>query len=163
MTLSPEQVRAALAAYMAQIPGERSPFATPGRRSLTPAERRGFAAFKGNCARCHQLVRSTRDPREIPSAEIEARLLAGDVALTSADLYDVGTPVLGDGGNNPPSLRGVWAAAPYFTDGSAPTLQDVLARTNPEAAKVHAAENGGKPSALSAAVRDDLLAFLRAL
>ncbi len=163
VTLSPEQVRAALAAYMAEIPGERSPFVSPGRRTLTPAERRGFAAFKGNCARCHQLVRSTLDPREIPSAEIEARLLAGDVALTSADLYDVGTPVLGDGGNNPPSLRGVWAAAPYFTDGSAATLKDVLARTNPEATKVHAVENAGKTSALSPAVRDDLLAFLRAL
>jgi mono/diheme cytochrome c family protein len=163
VTLTPEQVRAALAAYMAEIPGERSPFVTPGRRTLKEPERRGFVAFKENCARCHRLVRSTRDTRTIPDAEIEARLLDGDVALTSADLYDVGTPVLGEGGNNPPSLRNVWAAAPYFSDGSAPTLQDVLRRTNPETPKVHAAENVGKPSPLSAAVRDDLLAFLRAL
>ncbi len=46
---------------------------------------------------------------------------------------DVGTPVLGEGGNNPPSLRGVWEAAPYFSDGSARTLEEALRRTDPDA------------------------------
>jgi cytochrome c peroxidase len=89
--------------------------------------------------------------------------LGGQVALTSARRYDVGTPVLGKAGNNPPSLRGVWDAAPYFSDGSARSLEDVLRRTDPSAAKVHAPDNAERPPAWSAEARAALLAFLRAL
>lgn len=163
LTLSPGAVRAALAAYMARIPVEPSPFVAPGRSALTEAERRGLATFRENCAGCHQLSRSTTGGRAIPPRELERELLAGKVALTSARLYDVGTPVLGAGGNNPPSLRGVWAAAPYFSDGSAPTLEAVLDRTNPNASKVHAPENARLPRPFDEAARRDLLAFLRAL
>ena len=163
VTLSPADVRAALAAYLARIPVEPSPFVAPGQRNLATPARRGLEIFRDNCADCHQLVRSTNALHAIPASEIEARLLAGQVALTSARLYDVGTPVLGEGGNNPPSLRGVWAAAPYFSDGSAATLEDVLGRTNPVAAKIHAAENAKQAPAFSAAEQADLLAFLRAL
>ena len=163
VTLSPEETRAALAAYMARIPVERSPFVAPDRRALTAAERRGLATFREDCAGCHRLSRSASGRRAIARGDIETLLLAGQVALTSARLYDVGTPVLGEGGNNPPSLRGVWAAAPYFSDGSAPTLEDVLKRTNPNAAKIHAPQNAELSPAFPAAVRDDLLAFLRAL
>jgi mono/diheme cytochrome c family protein len=163
VTLSPEETRVALAAYMARIPVERSPFVAPDRRALTAAERRGLATFREDCAGCHRLSRSASGRRAIGRGDIETLLLAGQVALTSARLYDVGTPVLGEGGNNPPSLRGVWAAAPYFSDGSAPTLDDVLKRTNPHAAKIHAPQNAELSSAFPATVRDDLLAFLRAL
>ncbi|MEO8212505.1 MAG: hypothetical protein ABI560_04905, partial [Myxococcales bacterium] len=161
--LSPRAVRVALASYMSRIPVEPSPFVAPGRRDLTEPERRGLATFRENCAGCHQLSRSTLGGRAIPPRELERELLAGKVALTSARLYDVGTPVLGAGGNNPPSLRGVWAAAPYFSDGSAPTLEAVLDRTNPNAPKVHAPENATAPRPFDEAVRRDLLAFLRAL
>lgn len=163
VTLSPQKVRGDLAAYMAAIPVERSPFVAPGRRALTPAERRGLSIFRSDCSGCHQLVRSTGSARTVPPSELEARLLAAEVALTSPGRYDVGTPVLGEGGNNPPSLRGLWAAAPYFSDGSARRLEDVLHRTNPQAARIHAAENARLPPALSADSTQDLLAFLRAL
>jgi cytochrome c peroxidase len=92
--------------------------------------------------------------------------------LTSARLYDVGTPVIGEGGNNPPSLRGVWAAAPYLSDGSAATLEDVVRRTDPTSSslsslptlsRVHAPENATRPPAFTAEQRADLVAFLRAL
>ena len=165
VTLSPDDVRAALAAYMARIPVEPSPFVTPGRRELTAAETRGLALFRESCSGCHQLIPSTSvpSPRPEPARSLGARLLAGALALTSPRLYDVGTPVLGEGGNNPPSLRGVWAAAPYFSDGSAPTLADVLRRTNPASEKIHAAENASGAPAFSAAERADLIALLRAL
>jgi len=94
---------------------------------------------------------------------LERRLLAGELVLTSARRYDVGTPVIGDGGNNPPSLRGAWAAAPYFSDGSAATLEEAIRRTAPAAERVHAPENATRPAALSEAQRADLAAFLRAL
>ena len=61
------------------------------------------------------------------------------------------------------SLRGVWEAAPYFSDGSARTLEDVLRRTDPDAAKVHAPENASRPPSFTDGEREALLAFLRAL
>jgi len=99
----------------------------------------------------------------VPARDLERRLLAGEVALTDARLHNVGTPILGDGGNNPPSLRGVWEAAPYFSDGSARTLEDVLRRTDPDEPAVHSPENATRPPAFTAAERAALLAFLRAL
>lgn len=163
VTLSPKDVRLALAAYMAQIPVEPSPFDPPGRRGLTPPERRGLGIFRADCARCHQLLPSTAAKRGVADADVERSLLAGALVLTSARRYDVGTPVLREGGNNPPSLRGVWAAAPYFSDGSAATLEDVLRRTDPAGPRVHAPQNGTRPPALTAEQRADLAAFLRAL
>ncbi|HEY2729593.1 MAG TPA: hypothetical protein VGK52_06595 [Polyangia bacterium] len=163
VTLSPDEVRAALAAYMARIPPEPSPFVARGRGALTPEERRGLTLFRDGCAGCHQLVGDTTHGNAVPARALERRLLAGQVALTSARLYDVGTPVLGKSGNNPPSLRGVWEAAPYFSDGSARTLEEVLRRTDPSAEKVHAPANAERPPAWSAGARAALLAFLRAL
>lgn len=162
-TLDADQVRVALAAYMSRIPTEPSPFVAPGQQSLTAGQRRGLKLFRDDCAGCHQLFRSTQASRAISGSDIERSLLAGQAVLTSGRQYDVGTPNLGDGGNNPPSLRNVWAAAPYFSDGSAPTLESVVARTNPNAAKIHAPENSKQPAAFSPEARDDLLDFLRAL
>jgi mono/diheme cytochrome c family protein len=168
-TLSPTQLRAALAAYMAQIPTEPSPFVKQrapgavGARALDPPARRGLALFREGCAGCHRLVGDAARGDRVPDALLEARLLSGQVALTAAGRYDVGTPVLGEGGNNPPSLRGVWDAAPYFSDGSARTLEDVLRRTDPDAPAVHAAANAARRPAFSADEQAALLAFLRSL
>jgi mono/diheme cytochrome c family protein len=163
VVLPPADVRAALAAYMSRIPPEPSPFVAPGRRALRADERRGLVLFREHCASCHQLVGDTVIANSIPPRALERRLLAGQVALADARLHDVGTPVLGRGGNNPPSLRGVWDAAPYFSDGSARTLEEVLRRTDPTAEKVHAPGNAGRPPALGAEAGAALLAFLRAL
>ncbi|HVV17523.1 MAG TPA: c-type cytochrome [Polyangia bacterium] len=162
-TLPAAELRAALAAYMATIPPEPSPFVTPGARGLDPEARRGLALFRDRCAGCHRLVGDSARGDRVPEPQLEARLLAGQVALTAADRMDVGTPVLGDGGNNPPSLRGVWEAAPYFSDGSARTLEEALRRTDPDADAVHAAANAARPPAFSAGDQAALLAFLRAL
>jgi DNA-binding beta-propeller fold protein YncE len=159
-------LRAALASYLGEIPLEPSPFVAPGRSALTPPERRGLRTFRLGCAGCHRLVSSTAARRPIfPEAALERALLGGRVALTAAGRFDVGTPMLGAGGNNPPSLHGVWSAAPYFSDGSATSLEEVLARTDPGAPRIHAAANAraGRPPAFSSAERADLLAFLRAL
>ncbi|HVV50930.1 MAG TPA: hypothetical protein VHO06_14785, partial [Polyangia bacterium] len=114
VTLQPAEVRQALARYMERIPPEPSPFAA-GARSLSPEARRGLRLFRDRCAGCHQMIGNSDLGTHVPEATAEARLLAGQVALTSPGRYNVGTPVLGDGGNNPPSLRGVWDDAPYFS------------------------------------------------
>jgi mono/diheme cytochrome c family protein len=163
VTLSPEELRAALVAYMVRIPPEPSPYGAPGRRALDREERAGLALFRDRCAGCHQLVGDSARGDRVPARDLERRLLAGEIALTDARLHAVGTPILGDGGNNPPSLRGVWEAAPYFSDGSARTLEDVVRRTDPDAPAVHAAANAGRPPAFTSSQAAALLAFLRAL
>ena len=163
VTLSPEELRAALVAYMVRIPPEPSPYVAPGRRAFDRQERAGLALFRDRCAGCHQLVGDSTRGDRVPARDLERRLLAGDVALTDARLHAVGTPILGDGGNNPPSLRGVWEAAPYFSDGSARTLEDVLRRTNPDATAVHAPSNAARAPAITSTETAALLAFLRAL
>ena len=91
------------------------------------------------------LVGNSALGNSVPARDLERRLLASEVALTDARRHAVGTPVLGEGGNNPPSLRGVWDAAPYFSDGSARTLEEVLRRTDPDSARVHGPENATRP------------------
>jgi mono/diheme cytochrome c family protein len=164
VTLSPEALRAALVAYMVRIPPEPSPYVAGGRHALDRDERAGLTLFRDRCAGCHQLVGDSARGDRVSARDLERRLLAGEVALTDARLHAVGTPVLGDGGNNPPSLRGVWDAAPYFSDGSARTLEDVLRRTDPDApAAVHSPANAARPPAFTSGERSALLAFLRAL
>jgi mono/diheme cytochrome c family protein len=163
LSLSPEDVRAALVAYMVRIPPEPSPFVARSQRAFDRGQRAGLALFRERCAGCHQLVGDSAQPNRVPARDLERRLLAGEVALTDARLHAVGTPILGDGGNNPPSLRGVWEAAPYFSDGSARTLEDVVRRTDPDAPAVHSPANATRPPAFTAAERAALLAFLRAL
>jgi len=163
VTLSPDELRAALAAYMVRIPPEPSPYVSPARKAFDRNERAGLALFRDRCAGCHQLVGDSAVGDRIAPRDLERRLLAGEVALTGPRLHAVGTPILGEGGNNPPSLRGVWEAAPYFSDGSARTLEEVLRRTDPDAAAVHSPANGTRPPAFTPAERASLLAFLRSL
>jgi hypothetical protein len=163
VTLAPREVRAALARYMERIPPEPSPFVAAGARELTPEARRGLGLFRDRCARCHQLVGNSDLGNHIAEAATEARLLAGQVALTSGRRYAVGTPVLGEGGNNPPSLRGVWDNGPYFSDGTARTLEEALRRTDPKLEAVHAPANAARPPAFTTDEQAALLAFLRSL
>ncbi|MBL9008091.1 MAG: hypothetical protein JNJ46_27785 [Myxococcales bacterium] len=159
LRLSPEKIRTAMAAYLASLPAEPSPFVPLGTTALPEPARRGLSVFKSSCAPCHRLVRDSHDPDEIPTAELERSLLRGEVALTDTRLHDVGIHVLGPGGNNAPSLRGVWDNAPYFSDGSARTLEEVLQRTHPDPKSPSVHAGSGLPEAEQAA----LLAFLRCL
>ncbi|MHC5068635.1 MAG: c-type cytochrome, partial [Planctomycetota bacterium] len=130
----------ALAAYVTSLSAyPRSPHrSTDG--SMTAAAVRGEALFKQlDCASCH----------------------SGADFTDSASLarHDVGTFASGSGqrlggvldGLDTPTLKGAWATAPYFHDGSAATLADVLTRSGP----AH-----GDAASLSAAEQDDLVAYL---
>ena len=103
-----------------------------------------------------------REPAETDSGRRGEALFASNGCLSChpAPLYtdrrkhDVGTgggPLERKGSSfDTPSLRGVFDTAPYFHDGSAATLYDVLAR------------HGNAPT-LSAAEREDLAAFLKSI
>jgi DNA-binding beta-propeller fold protein YncE len=98
---------AALVAYMRSIPFPPNPYRLPDGR-LTPAAQRGkkvFESEKAGCAHCH--------PAPL---------------FTDGGIHDVGLGEPDDvyKGYNPPSLRNVYARAPYLHDGRAATLMDVL-------------------------------------
>lgn len=156
----------ALASYLKDpqsLPVPRSPF-RGADGELTPEALKGKELFetKGKCISCHAGDTFTDSNRATGSGS----------ALTVSDtthLYDVGTatsqdkPSAGDargGSANPrtpqqwdvPTLRGVWATAPYLHDGSAPTLKDVLTTRNPEG------KHGG---ALTADEADAVVAYLK--
>jgi DNA-binding beta-propeller fold protein YncE len=158
VTLGPDELRRAMAAYLARIPLERSPFSDG--RTLSDDARRGMALFLEECTRCHLATEDTHDARR--PHDLERAILDGRLVFTSKSRFDVGTPVLGEGGNNPPSLRGTWDAAPYLSDGSAETLELLMERTDPSTERVHAASNAKQPH-FGARERAWLVAFLRSL
>jgi hypothetical protein len=163
-TLSPRLIRESMAAYLRTLPPEPSPFVAIDATELPEPARRGLRLFQQGCARCHKLVGNSAEDDVIADEELQRRLLRGQVALTSRERYDVGPKVLGNGGNNPPSLRGVWDNAPYFSDGSAATLDEVLRRSTLDPMrKAHDLGNSWPGPALSAEERADLLAFLLCL
>jgi len=136
--LSPELD--ALAAYVSSLATmPDSPFRNPDGL-LTADALAGKALFaSAGCASCH----------------------TGNQFTDSATgvLHDVGTIKPSSGqrlhqpltGLDTPTLRGLWDTAPYFHDGSAPTLLDVFAGTGHHAALT---------ASLDAAQKQQLVAFL---
>ena len=127
-----------LAAYMRTLTLRPSPNLVSGR--LSGAARRGLAIFFSpatGCAECH--------PPPL---------------FTDRKKHDVGTatdPSERKGSSfDTPSLRGIHETAPYFHDGSAATLKDVLTTRNPT-------NQHGRTSGMSQQDVDDLISFLRSL
>ena len=101
---------AALRAYQHAI--ARPP--TPGAFYDRGAARRGRVVFDANCASCHVGGTSTDNNAGILHAASETGMDSTYAARTSQKRYRT-TP-----------LRGLWQHAPYFHDGSARTLGDVV-------------------------------------
>lgn len=138
--LSPELD--ALAEYLTSLDRvSPSPHRDPDG-SLTEAAWRGLEVFQNSgCADCHGGADFTDSAEGV--------------------VHDVGTIVSTSGqrlgealeGIDTPTLRGVWESAPYFHDGSAATLLDVIEARNPE-------DRHGRTSELSDDERSDLVAYL---
>jgi hypothetical protein len=109
----------ALAAYVASLGDDsipRSPFRT-ATGGYTDAARQGEAIFgREGCAECHTPPRYT-------NSTLPTSTLTNVGTLRASSGNRLGQPLLGI---DTPTLRGVWASAPYFHDGSAPTLEDVF-------------------------------------
>ncbi len=130
----------ALAAYVGSLDEfARSPHRTPDG-AMTEAALRGRATFESlQCRTCHAGERLT------DSGSVGARLHEVGT-LSAASGQRRGGPLAGF---DTPTLRGLFDGAPYFHDGSAATLDEVLLRPG-----------HGDAHALSDAERGDLVAFL---
>ena len=123
----------------------------------------------------NSLSSAGRSPRRQANGTMTANAIAGQSLFTSLGCqschsgaqmtdrlrHDVGTLKPSSGnrlgglldGIDTPTLRGLWATAPYLHDGSAPTLRDVLTTANP-------AGQHGNVSALTPTQIDQLVEYL---
>ncbi|MCX7827278.1 MAG: c-type cytochrome, partial [Verrucomicrobiae bacterium] len=133
----PEEEAVAIDEYMKSLKPIPSPYLV--NRKLSPAAKRGEKLFNDpqvGCAKCHP-----------PGL------------FTTLKHYDVGTRGQFDRDDkefDTPTLIECWRTAPYFHDGSAATLREVLTTRN-------AHDRHGKTSHLNDAQIEDLLAYLLSL
>ncbi|CAG1772525.1 Hydrazine synthase subunit gamma [uncultured bacterium] len=126
----------ALVAYVTSLEPAPSPY-RQADGSLSDSAQRGMTLFISgslDCGRCHTPPLYT---------DLEQHNLAGAAFSLEADeAFDT------------PTLRGLWATAPYMHDGVAQTLEELLSRTDP----VHSVADD-----LTEQQLDDLIAFLKSL
>lgn len=170
--LSPSGLREALLRHLAHATHPPNPraVARPEPRRFTPDERRGAELFRDGCAECHAARVVARDPAtEVVFERWESAVLSEEAPIVwaRADYAKVGVvPYVDEKGTRIPSLRRLFLKRPYFTNGAAATLADVLAlaRRDASARFVHLAPAGDDTlSGLSPSERTALESFLALL
>jgi cytochrome c peroxidase len=157
-----ETIAKALAAFERTVVSKDSPFdrwLAGDTKALTPEQYRGFKVFtdpaKGNCAACHS------GPNFTDNGFHNIGIKSG--AKPDLGRFEIRKVAAMKGAFKTPTLRDVELTAPYFRDGSAATLKEVVE---------HYARGGDDRTNISADVKkltlreqekDDLVAFMRAL
>lgn len=161
-TLSTYDVRLALLTFLARRPVEPGLLRAPGQ-PFSPPARRGAALFWRDCAGCHRPVARARDQRALTLAEGLRYLRDRPLAFTSTELMQTGVlPYFGPRGNRVSPLTQLSRGGPFFSNGSARSLRDVISRTNVRAtppSNLHAPANATQPS-YDAADTQALIDFL---
>ena len=138
-----------LAAYVTSLAYTPQSPARASDGTLVDAARRGEALFQDPALRC---VECHPPPRFTTSA-LDAVVLIDVGTLTAASGNRLGEPLTG---LDVPTLIGLWEGAPYYHDGSAPTLRDVF-RGRPGTLEAQLTAN------LDEGQLDDLLTYLRSI
>jgi len=161
-TLAPAYLRRSLMTFLVDLNHTQNP-ATRGRRHYSALERRGAEVFRDRCEGCHaaRLVSDDASSR-VPFEEWESGLFASEPIVWGREGYEkTGVlPYVHADGARVPSLRRLYKKRPYFTNGSARSLDDVLVRARfGDGSFVHDGElPSGEP--LEASDREALRAFL---
>ena len=129
--LSPEMLRRALMVFLMEFTHRPNP-AVLGRSVWSAEERRGAEIFRDGCEHCHEarLVTNRPDSR-VPFGEWERLTMTRQGPIVWArDTYEKTgvVPYVHEAGTRVPSLRRLYKKRPYFTNGSAADLDDVLRR-----------------------------------
>jgi len=146
----------ALAAYVNYaIPLPENPFLAPGG-ALTEAQKRGQTTFQNLCSVCHSGPFYTDSAAGNPALDLSQPIVLHDIGTCATGAFP-DQPSQDVAGNahtacdfDTPTLRGIFATPPYFHDGSARTLRDVVDRLS-------------FSSGLDAGDKDDLVAYLQTL
>ena len=124
--------------------------------AISDAAKRGFVVFneKGNCANCHSGWRFTDEgfyDIGIAGADVGRGKLFPDIEVNQFAFKT-------------PGLRNILQRSPYFHDGSAKTLSDVIDLYNKGGVEQRPSLSSSiKPLALSAQEKADLIDFLKSL
>jgi cytochrome c peroxidase len=162
---SPVGMRKALMEFLRDFGPRKNP-RTVGRANFTEEERTGAAVFHDLCVSCHSARLVANDSHsEVPFEEWEREIFAEDRIVWARDGREKTgiEPYVHPDGARPTSLRRLARKRPYFTNGSSPTLSDVLLRVwvgDPLVAHARTTE-GGRP--LTGDEIRDLSAFLEIL
>jgi hypothetical protein len=166
-TLAPEDLRRSFMSFLMRFTPR-----TNGRvaaRSddahFTDVEREGARVFEQRCVRCHAARLIADDPSTAqPSSTWEHFIFSdnGPLVWGSDGYWKTGVePYVYDDGARTPSLRRLERKWPYFTNGHAKTLQDVLTRVRfDDATLVHEGAAAPGLRALSDDEQRALSAFL---
>jgi hypothetical protein len=143
--LSPHEVRRALLTYLARLPVEPGFLRAPGQPFSASAQR-GAALFWRDCARCHQPTPHMAAPDMLERDAALDRMMEHPLAFGAARHEKTGVlPYFSEHGNRVSPLTQLGRGGPFFSNGSARTLAEVLQRTDPSQRLVHAPENAATP------------------
>jgi cytochrome c peroxidase len=157
--LDEESISRALAAFERTLVSSDSAFdrwVAGDTRALTPEQYRGYQVFldpaKGNCAACHNGPNFTDNGFH-------------NIGIQSKDVGRYGIRKIASmkGAFKTPTLREIELTAPYFHDGSAATLRDVVEHYDRGGDDRSNLSPEVRPLHLTAQEKDDLAAFLRSL
>lgn len=154
----------ALANYERSIISNQSPFdqwIAGDDNAMTPQQIRGFESFlrtdKGNCAACHH------PPNFTDNGFHNIGLSHNDQRSTDPGRYSIKPVRLMKGAFKTPTLRDISLSAPYFHDGSAATLAEVINHYISAGQMSGGLSPSIQPINLTPQDQADLLSFLRAL
>lgn len=166
--VEPDAQRVALLTFLIDFGHRRNPVRS-ANPTLTDLEQEGLGVFRDRCSACHQPLTSTRETGQFIPFDDWAEWTASpdsDLVWGAPLFFKTGIePYVAEKGARAPSLRRVSRKQPYFTNGSSPTLDDVLRRfrvTGPSG--LHASTGGEDETdsrSLSDSEIDALLALLR--
>lgn len=154
-----ETIAKALAAFQRTVVSNDSPFdrwLAGDSRAMTPEQYRGYKIFtdpsKANCAACHKGPNFTDNGFH-------------NIGIKTADAgrFNIRKVAAMKGAFKTPTLREIELTAPYFHNGSASTLREVVDYYASGGADRSNLSIDLKPITLTELDKDDLVAFLRAL
>ena len=139
--LSPYDVRRALLTYLARLPVEPGFLRAPGQPFSAAAER-GADLFWRDCARCHQPSPHMAATTALERDAALDHLIERPLAFGAGRWEKSGVlPYFTEQGNRVSPLTQLGRGGPFFSNGSAQSLAEVLRRTDPTQPLVHAPEN----------------------
>ena len=161
--ISEDTIAKAIAAFERTVVSRDSRFdrwLAGDRHALTPQEWRGFQVFKdparGNCAACHSGANFTDNGyHNIGIAQPPGKADPGRFGVRPLAAMK--------GAFKTPTLRDVALTAPYFRDGSAATLADVVEHYDRGGDDRSNLSKDIRPLRLSPAEKEELVAFMLAL
>jgi cytochrome c peroxidase len=159
--ITPERVAQAIACFERTLLSGNSAFdrfQAGEQKALSESPQRGFAVFmgKGNCSRCHVLPNFTDE---------QFHNIGVGMDKPNPDLgrYDVTMSQKDKGAFKTPTLREIAETYPYFHDGSAQTLEEVVEHIDKGGIPNTTLDPRIKPLGLTPVEKKDLVQFLKAL